>query len=118
MRYAAFLHLPNAPRAFIDLRKLTEYCLDPTHPVGRHKSIVFRRALGFTATDALLLSNLILRAAVTEDATFGQLDQFGQRFTVDFWVSTTVGSIRVRTAWIVRATEDFPRLTTCFVIAD
>lgn len=44
--------LPNAGQAFIDLRKLAGYSLDPTHPVGRHKSIVFRSALGLSSADA------------------------------------------------------------------
>ncbi len=29
--------LPNSQQAFLDLRKLEDYCLDPVHPPGRHK---------------------------------------------------------------------------------
>jgi hypothetical protein len=35
--------LPNASRAIIDLQKIEDYCLDPTHPRGRHKARVFRQ---------------------------------------------------------------------------
>lgn len=108
--------LPNAEHAFIDVRKLADYCLDPTHPVGRHKSIVFRSALGFAADDADTLHELLLRAALAYDASLGRFDEFGQRYIVDFPVSTTVGSAVLRSAWIVRSEEDFPRLTTCFVL--
>ena len=110
--------LPNAEHAFIDIRKLADYSLDPTHPVGRHKSIVFRSALGFTTDDADTLHELLLRAALSYEAARGRLDEFGQRYTVDFPVSTTVGSAVLRSAWIVRPNEDFPRLTTCFVLPD
>lgn len=110
--------LPNAERAFIDFRKLADYCLDPTHPVGRHKSVVFRSALGFTVDDATTLHGLLARAVLVHAAVLGRLDEFGQRYTVDFPASTEFGSAVLRSAWIVRPTEDFPRLTTCFVLPD
>ncbi|MGP0066701.1 MAG: DUF6883 domain-containing protein [Isosphaeraceae bacterium] len=36
---------PNSDQAEVDLRKLSEYCLSSTHPVGKHKAAVFRAAL-------------------------------------------------------------------------
>lgn len=110
--------LPNAEHAFIDGRKLAEYSLDPTHPVGRNKAIVFRRALGFTAEDAGTLHDLLRRAVLVHEAVVGRRDEFGQRYIVDFPVTTPVGTAMVRSAWIVRPEEDFPRLTTCFVLPD
>jgi len=110
--------LPNPDRAFIDFRKLVDYCLDPAHPVGRHKSVVFRSALGLTADDADTLRDLLLRAVLVQDAILGRLDEFGQRYTVDFPASTPFGSAFLRSAWMVRLDEDFPRLTTCFVLPD
>jgi hypothetical protein len=35
-------------RVNIDPRKLTEYALNPEAPWGRHKAIVFEKALGIT----------------------------------------------------------------------
>lgn len=110
--------LPNAEHAFIDIRKLAEYSLDPTHPVGRHKAIVFRSALGLTAADADTLRNWLLRAVRDHEAVPGRIDEFGQRYTVDFRASTPFGSAVLRSAWMVRADEAFPRLTTCFVLPD
>jgi hypothetical protein len=40
------MRLPNAERAFADVRKLREYCLDPEHPRGRHKARVFLATAG------------------------------------------------------------------------
>ncbi len=112
------MHLPNAERAFIDDRKLAEYSLDPTHPVGRHKAVVFRSALGFTGNDLSTLRALLLRAVLDHDTSVGRPDEFGQRYTVDFPVTTSVGTAMLRSAWIIRPGEDFPRLTTCFVLTD
>ena len=108
--------LPNADQAEVDLRKLSEYCLSPAHPVGKHKAVVFRAALGLTADDAPRLRERILRAAMEEQAVFERADEFGDRYRLDFEAVTTSGSALVRSAWIIRAGEDFPRLTTCFVL--
>ena len=110
------MELPNAERAEVDPRKLTEYCLSPVHPVGKHKAAVFRAALGLTASDAEELRDRLLQSAVSGQAVPGAADEYGQRFVVDFEVSTAVGTAMVRSAWIVRADEDFPRLTTCYIL--
>ena len=110
--------LPNAESAFVDLRKLADYLLDSIHPVGRHKAIVFRRALGFTKADATTLRDLLIRAVQVYDATLGRSDEFGQRYIVDFPVSTPMGAAILRSAWIVLRRENFPRLVTCFVLPD
>jgi hypothetical protein len=31
------MKLPNAERAFVDVRKLRDYCLSGEHPRGQHK---------------------------------------------------------------------------------
>lgn len=108
--------LPNAQRAEVDSRKLTEYCLSPTHPVGKHKAAVFRSALGLTAAAADVLRGLLLRAAETGEAVAERVDEFGERFRVDFEATTDAGQATIRSAWVVRTGEDFPRLTTCYVL--
>jgi hypothetical protein len=110
------MRLPNAERAEVDPRKLTEYCLSPTHPVGKHKAAVFRAALGLTAADAEALSGWLLRAAGSEEAVAERTDEFGARFRIDFEAVTATGRATIRSAWIVRTGEDFPRLTTCYVL--
>jgi hypothetical protein len=37
--------IPNSEQAFIDIRKLTDYCLNLEHLDGRHKARVFKSAL-------------------------------------------------------------------------
>jgi hypothetical protein len=110
------MRLPNSDRAEVDLRKLSEYCLSPTHPVGEHKAAVFHAALGLTASDATVLRQWILQAAVDGQAVVDRIDEFGDRYRIDFEIATPSGRAMVRSAWIIRAGEDFPRLTTCFVL--
>ena len=111
--------LPNAERAFVDTRKLADYCLSAAHPLGRHKAAVFRRVLGLGPPDALTLRDWLLAAARTTPAQVGAADAFGQRFQLDFPVPTRARQrALVRPAWIVRAGEDFPRLTTCYVLPE
>jgi hypothetical protein len=112
--------LPNVDRAVIDLKKLRDYSLNPNHPKGKHKARVFLAALGLKADDAERLREIVMEAILIAEARAQQPTSYGQRFVVDFpvtgfdkFVTTTV---TVRSAWIVRNGEDFPRLTSCFVL--
>jgi len=80
------MRLPNADKAVIDIVKLREYCLNPGHPIGKHKARVFASALGLLAGDAGLLRDWLLEAARHDDAQLGVPDAFGQRYTLDFSV--------------------------------
>ncbi len=112
------MRLPNAARAAVDLRKLRDYCLSELHPRGRHKARVFREVLGLTAADAEALREELLEAARTGEAAGGEADEHGQRYTLDFFMERQHPSATVRSAWIVRAGEDFPRLTSCYVLKE
>lgn len=107
--------LPNADRAFVPLGKLTNYCLDPANEIGQHKARVFRSALGLTATDAEALKAAILEAVKVNPAQEKEPDQFGKRYSVDFEMTGPSGPVLVRSAWIIRSNEDFPRLTSCYI---
>ena len=108
--------LPNAGKAAVDPRKVSDYCLSLTHPVGRHKAAVFRAALGLTVANAPDLIRMLLHAAQTAQAVPGRADEFGERYETDFEAATPAGRATIRAAWIVRTGEDFPRLTTCYIL--
>lgn len=110
------MNLPNAEKAVVDICKLRDYCLDPASPKGRSKARVFASALGLTRRDAAFLRDALLIAARENVCSSGEADDYGRRYTVDFTVGTAMGRKRVRSGWIVRHDEDFPRLTTCFVL--
>ena len=112
------MKLPNAENAFVDIAKLRDYSLNPNHPEGKHKARTFLEKLRIGRDDAELLRGLILEAVLTADAVEQKSTEYGRRFVVDFIWERWDGVIRyeavVRTAWIIRNDEDFPRLTTCF----
>lgn len=114
------MKLPNAENAVVDLRKLRDYCLNPDHPEGKHKARVFKGKLGIGRNDAERLRRVILERILNEDAAEQEPTAYGRRFIVEFSVSRWEGEgfiqneAVLRTAWIIRNDEDFPRLTTCF----
>lgn len=110
------MKLPNAERAVVDLEKLRDYCLNPEHPRGKHKAKVFVARIGLTNRRADMLREAILTAARSEDAVLGKRDEYGQRYLLDFDFKGPWGSGRIRSTWIVRRGEDFPRLTTCYLL--
>ena len=69
-----------------------------------------------TAVDAEELRAALLVAAGTEDATPSDRDEYGERFVLDFSMDGPAGQVRVRSTWIVRVSEDFPRLSSCYVL--
>ena len=109
------MRLPNGERAIVDLRKLRDYCLNPDSPRGRHKARVFAAALGLSAEDAPKLQAKLREIARTADATRGEVDLYGQRYTIDFEMVTEVGRAMIRSCWIALRGNTAPRLTTCYV---
>ena len=109
------MKIPNAERATIDIRKLRDYCLDPTHDEGKHKARLFAAAFGITASDAEDLRDMLLRAIETyDDARLGQRDSYGQRYLLDFMMEWRGRRAMVRSGWIIEHGKDIPRLTTCY----
>jgi hypothetical protein len=108
--------LPNPERAVVDIEKLLHYCLNPAHPRGRHKARQFASALGITLKNAQALRSALLTAALEEEALPIHDDDYGFRYVVDFRLRSSSGEATVRSGWIVRTGENFPRLTTCYVL--
>ena len=72
--------------------------------------------MGLTADQSGVIRDLLLTAAHTEDATATDQDAYGQRYVVDFMINEPAGQAMVRSSWIIRNGEDFPRLTSCYVL--
>ncbi len=111
------MKLPGGDRAIVDIAKLRDYCLNPAHPRGRHKSRLFASVLGLTRDDAEFLREQLLRAAREENAFATLRDEHGERYQIDFEL-TRGRPATIRSAWIVLGSERIPRLTTWFVLLD
>src|SRR5438309_9650562 len=95
--------------------KLFGYCLNESHYRGKHKAAVFKEALEITEIYADHLKELILEQLPVTEAIERDRDEFGIRYSVDMLIRNFENEAVVRTNWIIRSSENFPRLTTCFV---
>ena len=110
------MKLPNGNRADVG-DKNESYTLNPFHREGRHKARVFASALGITLDNMDVLRNAVLNAAESLDGVQDRGDNgFGRVFVLRFPLETAKGSAVVLTAWIILRNEDFPRLTTCYIV--
>jgi hypothetical protein len=110
------MFLPNASIAFIDDRKLIDYCLSDSHPVGKHKARVFMSALDFSIENFQELKEGILDGILNNEATQTEINQYGVLYVVNVLIMNPPKEAMVRTGWIIKELEDFPRLTSCYVI--
>jgi hypothetical protein len=113
------MRLPNGDKAVVDPRKLTDYCLNPTHPLGKHKARLFADATGITLADWGLLHAELLRAAdARDDAVATDRTPFGQKYEITFTLAGPRGggrSAAVLSVWIV-GDDQIPRLVTCYPV--
>ena len=77
---------------------------------------MFASALGIRQEDTGLLRQALLEAAAAAEVVLGDKDDFGQRYVLDCEVAGPAGKATVRSSWIVLRGEDFPRLTSCYVL--
>jgi hypothetical protein len=111
------MKLPNGASAVVDIVKLQDYCLSSQHPEGRHKARVFLSALGMSSSDAEKLREILLSvASVNNEVTMTDSDKYGCRYSLDVLVSWGSREAIVRSAWIIKTGEDFPRLASCYVL--
>jgi hypothetical protein len=110
------MKLPNGERCELGT-KLEDYSLNPLHWEGRHKARVFESVLGITLANANVLRDAIRSAAASSNNAESRGDnRFGEVFTLRFSMTAERGNAVVLTGWIVLHGEDFPRLTTCYIV--
>lgn len=109
------MKLPNVENAFIDDRKLIDYSLSESHPVGKHKARVFKAVLNYGLENFAQLKNEILQQVTKHNAVLIQSNEYGDLYVLALILDNPPKQAKVRTSWIVKAGEDFPRLTSCYV---
>ena len=110
------MKLPNCENAVVDDNKLIAYSLDPKHHVGKHKARVFQSVLNINLDNFYILKEAILKAVLVENAVHSGKTEYGDLYSMDFECAYLQRTAIVRTGWIVKKEEGFPRLTTCFII--
>ena len=108
------MRLPEAGRAVIDVAKVRDYLLAPSHPVGRFKAAFFC-GLGYSRSDWCRLESDLRKLALCEEAIPLQAIEYGQKYEVR---GTLTGparrKARVITVWNVPAGDDVPRFVTAY----
>jgi hypothetical protein len=110
------MKLPNPEQAVIPFDKLEGYSLNPNHSEGQHKAIVFQSALGIGLVEAGILRSALQQAAINQEATLTTQTLYGQKYRIDFEMTYNDRQAMIRSVWIVRQNEDFPRLVTCYIL--
>ena len=109
------MKLPNAINADF-IGKLENYCLNPHHDRGKDKASLFQEKLGITLQNSDILSSALQNAIITEEATLHKSNDYGTYYNLRFFLKTEMGESWILSAWIIRKSEDFPRLVSCYPV--
>src|SRR5262245_8250350 len=108
------MKLPNGQRAIVDERKVREYLVSPSHPIGRFKAPFFAR-LGFGPGKWRELAVAIGQIAATGDAELADENEYGRKYVISGVLAGPSGrSSEVVTVWILKIGTDIPRLVTVY----
>ena len=111
------MKIPMGNSAVVDIAKIRDYCLNPAHPLGKHKAYIFQSRLGLTNQHwQELRLKLLAEARDSDQAHPGKTDSFGNRYVLDFYMEGPTGSGTIRSSWIILTAEEIPRLVTCYVL--
>lgn len=109
------MKLPNGHLAELG-NKIEGYCLNFEHSKGKHKARLFQSKLGITLTNSHILKQSLTEAVINEAVTLKKHDQHGTYYTMKFTLKTDFCASLILASWIIRSTEDFPRLTSCYPV--
>ena len=106
--------LPGAESAYVEVAKITEYLLNPDHPIGGDKAAFLMR-FGFRGDSWHMLLAALLAHARDGYVVRQQQKTYGQHFAIEGPLVTPDGrNPIVRTVWMVRLGEDRPRFLTAY----
>jgi hypothetical protein len=106
--------LPNADRAIVDERKVRDYLLSGSHPIGRFKAAFLARA-GFEAGNWADLVAQLRQLAVRGDAIEGEASKYGEKYMISGILKGPRGpGLEVTTVWLIPAGGGGPRLVTVY----
>jgi len=108
------MKLPNAQKAIVDERKVREYLLSPSHPVGRFKAKFFE-SVGFPPEAWSGFMGALKRHAAEGEAQVLEESDYGKKYVVRGHISGRgPRPAEVESVWIIRTGDDTPRLVTVY----
>lgn len=106
--------IPNADQAVVPIEKITEYLLNPLHPVGGPKAR-WLFALGYRLESPEELADGLLGIVQKSDDFTVQSDVFGVKYGVrGSLIAPSARTARVLTVWMIENGTLFPRLVSAF----
>jgi len=105
--------LPGADHVVVDERKVREYLLSRSHPIGRFKAAVFARA-GFRAQNWREFVSAVRVLAVQGDAMPGEPNKYGVKYLVSGTIMGPTGKLEVITVWLIPTEGGPPRIVTVY----
>lgn len=98
----------------MDERKVRDYLLSPSHPVGRFKARYFG-SIGFSPEAWSVFVEALQRLAAEGDAEVVEQSEYGQKYLVRGRIGGSgARQAEVDSVWIIRAGDDTPRLVTVY----
>ena len=108
------MQLPGADRAVIEPRKLRDYLLSPSHPVGRYKATFFI-GLGYDQNDWAQLASDLRELIASGDAIDAGANRYGRKHEVRGAIVGPSGrQASIVSVWITLESEDVPRFVTAY----
>ena len=108
------MRLPNGQKAFVDERKIREYLLSPSQPVGRFKAKFFA-SIGFNREGWPGFVVELQRFAAEGEAELIEEGEYGRKYVIRGRIAGPgARPADVDSIWIIRAGDDTPRLVTVY----
>jgi hypothetical protein len=106
--------LPNSGGAFVEPEKLTEYLLNPDHPVGGDKAAFLYR-FGFRVFAWQVLRVALITHARSARVVTVRATPYGTHYTIEGQLETPdARNPLVRTVWSIDNNDRRPRFLTAF----
>ena len=105
------MKLPAGGLVLIEERKVLEYLLSRSHPVGRFKARLFA-ALGFESTNVEAFIGELRRVAAAGEVSEAVETSFGEKFLVPGDLRGPLGKLPVLTVWFLERGQERARLVT------
>ena len=108
------MKLPNGEQAIIDERKVREYLLSPSHPVGRF-GLKFFAGIGFGPDTWRPFIAALAELDEKGEARSAEEGEFGRKHSASgLLVGPRGRAVSVVSIWIVEPGSDRPRLVTVY----
>ncbi len=108
--------LPNMEQAVFTEGKFTGYFLNPDHPTGGHKAVVFEKVLGYNKNNWQDLRSEMQKGLLKYRYSRYEVTQHGEKFEVQMMIKGPTGRYaKVKTAWIIDKGQSNPRIVSAYI---